>query len=309
MMHRLSPEELTERIARLRRIFDERVQIRVDGERVRPDLSFPEHGTPATDDAQVPTVLGLTARFEGRLPAGAGEITIQAARSFPPVYLTVIDLRHGRDQQQVLTRGAASAPYPLDVDQPIASRGRLRTAVQYLGLGVWHIVPEGLDHILFVLGLFLLSSRLRPLLWQVTAFTIAHTVTLALSSYGVIALPSTTVEPLIALSIAYVAVENLFTRELTPWRPLVVFGFGLLHGMGFAGVLGELGLPDRDFLTALLSFNLGVEAGQLSVILLAFLTLGWFRHRAWYRARATVPLSLVIALVGLYWFVERVSLA
>ena len=104
-----------------------------------------------------------------------------------------------------------------------------------------------------------------------TAFTVAHSITLGLSIYGVVALPPRVVEPLIALSIAYVAIENLITRELHAWRIGVVFLFGLLHGLGFAGVLRELGLPRGEFLTALLSFNVGVELGQLSVIAAAAL--------------------------------------
>jgi hypothetical protein len=113
------------------------------------------------------------------------------------------------------------------------------------------------------------------------------------------------VEPLIALSIAYVAVENAVTNELKPWRPLVVFLFGLLHGMGFAGVLGDLGIPREELLTALLSFNLGVEAGQLTVLAGGFVSIGWLRHRSWYRAAITVPLSIAIAVVGLYWAMSR----
>jgi hypothetical protein len=131
-------------------------------------------------------------------------------------------------------------------------------------------------------------------------------VTLALATYGVVTLPSRIVEPLIALSIAYVAVENVFTEELKPWRVWVVFAFGLLHGLGFAGVLGELGLPRGELAAALLAFNAGVELGQLAVILLALLALGAFRHRAGYRRRVVVPASLAIAAVGLYWAVERI---
>jgi len=119
------------------------------------------------------------------------------------------------------------------------------------------------DHILFVLGIFLLSTAWRPILLQVTTFTIAHSITLGLTMYGIVSLPSSIVEPLIALSITYVAVENLWTTELKPWRLALVFMFGLLHGMGFAGVLRGLGLPRSEFLTALLTFNLGVEGGQL----------------------------------------------
>ena len=187
-----------------------------------------------------------------------------------------------------------------------AIRSRWGVVVDYIIIGFEHIVPKGLDHILFVLGLFLLSARLVPLLWQVSAFTVAHTITLGLSIYGVLALPASIVEPLIALSIAYVGIENCFSGKLQPWRVLLVFVFGLLHGMGFAGVLQEIGLPDGEFVTALISFNVGVELGQLAVILAAFYIVGWFRHRDWYRQRIVIPGSLVIAVTGFYWAWERV---
>ncbi|HXU44619.1 MAG TPA: HupE/UreJ family protein, partial [Thermoanaerobaculia bacterium] len=164
----------------------------------------------------------------------------------------------------------------------------------------------GVDHILFVLGLFLLSLRLRPLLLQVTAFTVAHTLTLGLAMLGWVHLSSRIVEPLIAVSIVYVAVENLFARELKRSRVALVFCFGLLHGLGFAGVLSELGLPRSEFVPALLSFNAGVELGQLSVLAGAFLLVGALRSRPWYRLRVVVPASLAIAAVGMYWAIERV---
>ena len=207
--------------------------------------------------------------------------------------------------RQVLERGARSDPYPLDRPPPTPSR--LQVVRQYSVLGFEHIVPLGIDHILFVLGLFLLNTSWRPLLAQITAFTVAHTLTLGFSAYGIVSLSPAIVEPLIALSIAYVAFENVFTSELKPWRPAVVFGFGLLHGLGFAGMLGQLGLPRDEYLTALLSFNVGVESGQLAVIALAFVALGSFRDRDWYRRRITVPLSFAIGLVGLYWAVVRIA--
>jgi len=147
---------------------------------------------------------------------------------------------------------------------------------------------KGVDHILFVLGIFLLSTAWRPILLQVTTFTIAHSITLGLTMYGIVSLPSSIVEPLIALSITYVAVENLWTTELKPWRLALVFMFGLLHGMGFAGVLRGLGLPRSEFLTALLTFNLGVEGGQLAVITIALLLVGWWRRRETVRYRQWV---------------------
>ena len=165
-----------------------------------------------------------------------------------------------------------------------------------------------MDHILFVLGLFFLSTRLRPLIWQVSAFTLAHTVTLALGALGWVNVPGSIVEPLIAASIVYVAIENIFTSGLNRWRPVVIFGFGLLHGLGFASVLGDFGLPEGQFIPALIGFNIGVEFGQLAVIAMAFVLVFWAMKQDWYRSRIAVPASCVIAAVGAYWFVERVFL-
>lgn len=181
--------------------------------------------------------------------------------------------------------------------------------VEFIPVGFDHILPKGLDHILFVVGLFLLSASLRPLLWQVTAFTAAHTITLALASLGIITVSPSIVEPLIAISIAYVAIENIFTPKMTRWRPALIFAFGLLHGLGFASVLADFGLPGTGFVGALLGFNLGVEIGQLVVILLCFASFGyWFKDKPWYRTQLTIPMSVVIAGVGLYWAYERVFL-
>jgi hypothetical protein len=201
--------------------------------------------------------------------------------------------------------GATTRPIPLDA--AIAGGGWSGLA-DYIVIGFEHIVPKGLDHILFVVGLFLLSPSLRPLMWQVTGFTLAHSVTLALGIYGVVRISPAIVEPLIAASIVFVAVENLFTNRLQRWRPFVVFGFGLLHGLGFAGVLAEVGLPPPQFLQALIGFNLGVELGQLTVIAACFLAVGlWFRHRRWYRGAITMPASALVALVAAFWFFERIA--
>ena len=182
-----------------------------------------------------------------------------------------------------------------------------QTAALYLKIGYEHILPKGLDHILFVLALFLASIRLKPLLIQVSVFTLAHTITLGLAAAGWVKAPGSVVEPLIALSIAFVAVENLFTRDMTPWRPRVVFGFGLFHGLGFASVLLGLGLPEDQFLNALISFNVGVELGQLTVVLAAWWALRWFFQRPWYRRRVVLPASLLIAGTGLWWAVQRIA--
>lgn len=177
----------------------------------------------------------------------------------------------------------------------------------YLKLGFTHIIPEGFDHILFVAGLCLLSNKIKVILWQATAFTVAHSITLALSMKSIIVAPSAVVEPIIALSILFVAVENLLLTELKPWRILLVFVFGLIHGMGFASSLNEIGLPRNKFATSILSFNAGVELGQITVILAMFLLLVVpFGKRIDYRKRIVFPLSVIIALIALYWTVERV---
>lgn len=180
---------------------------------------------------------------------------------------------------------------------------------EYIVIGFEHIIPKGLDHILFILGLFLLSAQLKPLLLQVTMFTIAHTITLGLAMNGMISLPANIVEPLIAISIAYVGLENIFAKSLHRHRLLLVFGFGLLHGLGFASVLADFGMPDDAFITALISFNIGVEIGQLAIIFIAFITIAWwFGRRPWYRNWVTIPCSLTISIVALYWTAERLLL-
>ncbi len=176
---------------------------------------------------------------------------------------------------------------------------------RFVSLGFLHILPRGLDHILFVVGLFFFSTLLRPLLLQVTAFTLAHSLTLGLSLLGVVNLPSRIVEPLIALSIAVIAIENIFFRKLKPTRWLIVFLFGLVHGLGFAGVLKELGIPKSEFWSTLIGFNLGVELGQLTVVSLAVLATVWFWKKRWYFRAIVVPVSTGIAMVGLYWAVQR----
>jgi len=176
----------------------------------------------------------------------------------------------------------------------------------YLQLGFQHIIPNGFDHILFVAGLCLLSTKIKTILWQATAFTVAHSITLALSMKNIIVAPPAIVEPIIALSILFVAVENLLLSELKPWRVLLVFLFGLIHGMGFASSLNEIGLPPGKFYTSILSFNIGVELGQIAVVaaMFSFIIIP-LRKKILYRKAVVYPLSVLIAMVAAYWTVER----
>jgi hypothetical protein len=195
---------------------------------------------------------------------------------------------------------------PFSLTELVTQAAIYEVIADYIVLGFEHIVPKGLDHILFILGIFLLSYHLKPLLWQVSLFTLAHTITLGLSMNGVIQLPAYIVEPLIALSIVYVGIENIFAQSLHKSRLFLIFFFGLLHGLGFAGVLSDFGMPNYAFATALISFNIGVELAQIAIILLAFFSLTfWFRHKTWYRHYIVIPSSALIALIALYWTAER----
>ncbi len=200
-------------------------------------------------------------------------------------------------------------PRPI-LDDSGKVRGFWSTAGLYLTIGVRHILPDGLDHILFVLALFLSSTRLRALVVQISTFTVAHTVTLGLVAAGAWSPPTALAEPLIAATIAFVAIENLFLSDMPRWRPVIVFVFGLVHGLGFAGFFGELGLPAGQFWSALIGFNVGVEIGQLGVVLAAFLLARGARRRleleapSW-RRYVVLPCSALIGLAGVVWTIER----
>ena len=242
-------------------------------------------------------------RLEAALPIGDSPVTFAWDAAYGPIIVRQIDA--GEDAYtDYLTDGGQTAPLPRMglVTETIGA-----IVLRYVVIGFDHIIPKGLDHILFVLGLFLLSTRLRPLIIQVTAFTLAHTVTLGLAVFGWIAVPANLVEPLIAASIVYVAIENVKRQNITTTRTLIVFIFGLLHGLGFASVLGDVGLSPGHLVSGLIGFNIGVELGQLSVIATAWALIATpFRRQPWYRARVVIPMSLIIAAIGAFWFVERV---
>jgi hypothetical protein len=177
----------------------------------------------------------------------------------------------------------------------------------YLKLGFHHIIPAGLDHILFVSALCLLSTKIKTILWQATAFTVAHSVTLALSMKNIIVVPSAITEPIIALSICFVAIENMLFSELKAWRVLIVFAFGLIHGLGFASALNEIGLPPNKFYTSILAFNGGVELGQIAIIVLIFSSIvALWGKKEWYRKRIVFPLSALITFIAAYWVIQRI---
>ncbi len=182
-----------------------------------------------------------------------------------------------------------------------------RVVGYYLLLGFQHILPGGFDHILFITGLCLLSTRVQTILWQATAFTVAHSITLILSMQKIVAAPPGLVEPIIALTILFIAVENLLLDRVKAWRILIVFLFGLVHGLGFASALAQKGLPPHQFYTSLLAFNAGVEVGQIAVIALFYtLVILPFGKGRYYKRKVVYPLSIFIALMAAFWLVQRI---
>lgn len=297
-----TPEQLGERFQTFKPELIKGINLRAEG---RPL-------TPSVDNVEIPPVADTelardsTITLSGTLPPGAETLQWSWREEFGANALRVTSAEGEDLYTEYLQPGDSSGL--VDITGAVR-QGAGEIFVNYVVIGFEHILPKGLDHILFVVGLFLLSTRLRPLVWQITSFTLAHTVTLALGMLGIINLPASIVEPLIALSIVYVAVENLWSKNMTRWRPAVVFGFGLLHGLGFASVLAEIGLSPTHFVTGLIAFNVGVELGQLTVIAACFLLVGiWFRHKEWYRRRITNPASIVIALTAAWWVVERTVL-
>lgn len=271
--------------------------------------------------------------WQGRVPASRAPFVLGVAAGAPieyPIAFTVERTDRGVrktrwmdvggqesqlfDYEQVQpaesTRPMATGPAVSGAELPGWQRAvgvQVDALWRYLKLGFQHIVPGGLDHILFVLGLFFLGISWRKLLSQTTVFTVAHATTLYLSTQGIFSLPQWFVEPAIAASIAFVALENIFKPRLHVFRLVVVFCFGLIHGLGFASSLSEVPMPKREFLTALLGFNFGVDFGQLFVIGVAFLCVGWFRKKAWYFTRIAVPCCWFIAAIGFVWAIQRVT--
>ena len=320
----LPPEALSEALEEAWPLIAPGLTIRAGDQALAPELA--EIEIPPVGDIAVRRDSRIT--VEAALPDDGSAVTIAWATE-----LGGLVVRQGEGEtgyEAFLTGGASTEPLPRD-GAATATLGQV--VARYLVSGFDHIIPQGLDHILFVLGLFFYALAWRPLLWQVTAFTLAHTATLALASLGIVRISPAIVEPLIALSIVWIAVENILAarraptavapagrgrpataREAAPvrigWtRIAVVFGFGLLHGLGFASVLAEFGLG-RDFVASLVSFNVGVELGQLAVIAFAALLVGLpFGREPWYRTLIANPASGAIGAVGFYWFLERTILA
>jgi len=232
-------------------------------------------------------------------------VTFQASKTLGEIIFRQIGVENG--VTQFLLSGEKSKVISAKTGKPL---DWIDTFLDYIPVGFAHILPKGLDHILFVLGLMFLTPKVYPLLIQISIFTLAHTITLAISSLKIIDISSAIIEPLIAASIIYVAIENFFNSSLTKYRSIIIFFFGLLHGLGFASVLSSFGLPGTNFIWALVGFNVGVEIGQLTIILAFYaIFIHWIKTKNYYRKYISIPGSLIIAFFGTFWLIERTILA
>jgi hydrogenase/urease accessory protein HupE len=224
-------------------------------------------------------------------------------------FLSVSDESGRTILERLLSKGTETATISRQAGcHPEAASDRT-SAAGFVALGVKHILT-GYDHLLFLLALLVVTQQFVSALKIITCFTLAHSITLALATFNVVVFPSRVVEPLISASIVYVSVENLVRRGEPAGRGLFTFGFGLIHGLGFASVLREMGVSDRPggVLMPLFSFNIGVELGQLMVAAMVLAVLWKLRSKSRFAARLPVACSVAVAVFGGYWFIERVAL-
>jgi len=304
----LSPKNLQNAFDQFKDEFISQVKIRADAKELK--LTVDKIDIPPAGYTKVPRISVLILKADIDLDAKVLDWYYPLVFGDNAVRVKQVDVENEQwhwSPWQWIRKDKFSEPFSLT--EVFTERSTISVVIDYIQAGFEHILPYGLDHILFIVGLFLFSLSMRPLLWQVTMFTVAHTITLGLAMNGVISLPAYIVEPLIAISISYIAIENIFSKGLHKSRLVIVFAFGLLHGLGFASVLNDFGMPSDAFTTALISFNIGVEIGQLAVIAIAFSLTGlWFRNKTWYRSVIVIPLSLAIGLTGLVWAWQRFEL-
>jgi len=206
-------------------------------------------------------------------------------------------------QWQWLRDGSPSGV--IDINHP-KSGSAFERFVEFTGIGFDHVIPLGWDHILFIVGMALSSLLWRRLLLLVTTFTVAHTITLGLAMVGVVEISAQIIEPLIAFSIAYVAIENLLTHQSIRRKSIVVFFFGLIHGLGFATMLREFEMTPDSFLMTLIGFNVGVELAQVVIVFGVVSVLLVLRAlKLNYRQLMVIPISIIISIIGIWWGIER----
>ena len=292
----LDPATLNPRLPAIAALLHERLRVAVDGRAVGPaDWSLPE---------PIPDRQSLRFRTRYMLEGTPGVVTV-SAYMFPydPVHQTFVNVYEGDDlvTQAILDRGRTEFDHITGTRQ-----GTFAVIRKFVASGVHHILI-GPDHMLFLVGLLLLGGTVRRLIVVVSAFTLAHSITLSLAALNIFDPPARIVEPAIALSIVFIGVDNLIVRGGRDVRAWIAFAFGFVHGFGFAGVLREMGLENRALAWSLLSFNLGVEIGQLFVVIVVATALAALRTRSETAGRRLAFAgSIGVIAAGTFWFFQRV---
>ena len=282
------------------------VQLVVDGKAVPLQIAAVDIPPPGYTKVPRASVIFL----EGHIPRDALALTWYYPLAFGDQAVRVRQVNEDTNQwhwsaHQWIREDRPTDPFSLT--EIFGQPSQIKVMNTYVEAGFFHIVPRGWDHMLFIMGIFLMTLKLKPLIWQATMFTLAHSITLTAGVFEWIRLPVAIVEPLIALSIAYVAIENLFLKRMSRLRLPVVFAFGLLHGLGFASMLTDFGLPEGAYIQALLWFNVGVEFGQLAVLFAGYFVLSiWFSRESTFRRWVTLPGSVIIGWIGVSWCYDRI---
>ena len=306
----LSPEEKERIKTEGERYLQDVLLLQLNGIAVSPDISFGQWGTEWTqyfkDRPDTFMRMVWEIRWDYGSEKGDLELFWNEPEDGPSLALATVSdgrehplvtISQGEIYSLAYIDGVKQAP-PVVTDHGFSFFGWLKQ-------GFLHVIPAGLDHILFILGLFLLTPKLKPLLTQSLVFTLAHSITLGLTVAKKIPFDAGIIEPLIALSIAYVAIENLFLKELKPWRLGLIFALGLLHGMGFGSVMSELPMDPSQLIVPIIGFNLGVEAAQVTILLIALAVTVWWNEKKEYQW-LRIAASLAIAVTGLVWTVQRI---
>jgi hypothetical protein len=288
------PALLVERAASIQALVTERLQIIADGRTLKPQWGTPEV---------------LAERQAVRVSMRFPEVTLArlevSALMFPydPMHQTFVNIY----EEGEITRQVILNRYEQRTDYVIGTRqSPLSVISRFVPEGIHHILI-GPDHLLFLIGLLLMGGSIRRLLIVVTSFTVAHSVTLSLAALDIFTPPARLIEPAIALSIVYVGFDNLLVKEGRDVRAWIAFAFGFIHGFGFANVLREMDLPRHALGWSLFSFNLGVEIGQMFVVVIVATALASLRARsARMGKQVAFAGSILVILAGSFWFVQRV---
>jgi len=284
-----------------------RLQSRALAELLRQRLGLSVDGRVISPHWSEPSVLAerqsLRLEFDEPLDAPPGGVVVRAILfPYDPQHRTFLNLYDG----DTLTQAILDPSVPAFTYYAGTPAGRLAVVRRFVPLGVEHILI-GPDHVLFLVGLLLLGGSMRRLILIVTAFTAAHTVTLSLAALNLVTPPARIIEPLIALSIVYVGADNLLRRGGRDTRAWIAFAFGFIHGFGFAYVLREMELPARALGWSLFSFNLGVEFGQVLIVVILALVLAAVRSRSERAGRwIAVSGSVAVMAAGIFWYIQRV---